>query len=115
MYDLVLLRLDGTVTINAAGYVAGPPQCIGEIAASSAPYSRALKLAAYRAAGVGEVLLWDTEHHRLTWYTLESGRYIALTPDAAGVMESHIFPGLRLDVPALVRGDHAAVLAALAR
>ena len=34
-----------------------------------------------------------------------------LPADARGVIHSRVFPGLRLDVAALLRGDAAAVLA----
>jgi hypothetical protein len=40
-------------------------------------------------------------------------KYARLAPDAAGVVESRAFPGLRLNVGALVVGDLARVLADL--
>jgi hypothetical protein len=48
------------------------------------------------------------------WWELRDGEYVALPADADGVVESRAFPGLRLDVKALLAGDLAKVLAALA-
>jgi hypothetical protein len=47
------------------------------------------------------------------WFVLQEERYVALSPSADGLLRSTIFPGLWLDAAALVRGDLAAVLAAV--
>ena len=66
--------------------------------------------------GTREYLVWRVEDEVVEWYSLRSGDYVALTPDPAdGLLKSETFPGLWLDPAALVRGDLAAVLAALAR
>lgn len=39
------------------------------------------------------------------------GEYQELVPDAEGILKSQVFPGLWLDVAALLRGDMKAVLA----
>ena len=41
---------------------------------------------------------------------LERGEYLRLEPGAAGVIESRVFPGLRLAVAALLAGDLPTVL-----
>jgi hypothetical protein len=43
------------------------------------------------------------------------GEYHRVTPGDDGIVRSQVFPGLWLDVPALLRGDLAAVLSALQR
>ena len=51
---------------------------------------------------------------RLTnWFHLEDGQYVAIQPDAAGLIESAQFPGLKLDVPNMLAGNLGAVLAHL--
>ena len=64
----------------------------------------------YRRNGVREYLVWRTLDHRMDWFELADGAYRPLQPDAAGVIHSRAFPGLRLAVPAMLRGDLAAVL-----
>ncbi|PSQ76381.1 MAG: hypothetical protein BRD37_07170 [Bacteroidetes bacterium QH_8_67_23] len=63
-------------------YLAGAPELAAEVAASTASYDLHEKKGAYRA----------------------------LEPSDDGLLESRVFPGLRLDVAALLGGDLAAVL-----
>lgn len=95
------------------GYLEGPPQLVVEVAASSASYDLHDKLQAYRRAGVLEYIVWQVLIRKLSWFRLHEGRYLPVEPDAEGIIESSIFPGLRLAVPALLAGDLAGVLAAL--
>ncbi|MCI0523919.1 MAG: hypothetical protein L0Y75_01530 [Acidobacteria bacterium] len=44
---------------------------------------------------------------------MKDGQYAPLLPDADGIIRSRVFPGLWLDVRALLNGDMAQVLAAL--
>ena len=46
---------------------------------------------------------------------LHEGEYHRITPGDDGLVRSQVFPGLWLDVPALLRGDLAAVLSTLQR
>ena len=50
---------------------------------------------------------------RAGWFVSREGVYEALTPDAAGVWHSEVFPGLWLKGAAMWAGDLAALLAAL--
>jgi hypothetical protein len=43
-------------------------------------------------------------------FSLEEGKYARLAPDDQGIIESRIFPGLRLNVGALLSGDLAKAL-----
>lgn len=95
------------------GYVAGPPELVAEIAASSASYDLHVKKKVYRRNGVREYVVWRVYDRRLDWFVLREGRYEALAPDADGVLRSEVFPGLWLDAAALLRGDLAGVLAVL--
>ena len=49
------------------------------------------------------------------WFALRGGVYERLAANAHGVLRSEVFPGLWLDVPALLRGDTAAMRAAVLR
>ncbi len=94
-------------------YVEGAPELIAEVAASSASYDLHNKLTVYRRSGVQEYIVWRTYDNRLDWFRLREGEYVLLEPDAEGVVRSEIFAGLWLDVPALLEGNLAQVLAVL--
>ena len=105
----LLLYWDG----NFLQYVEGPPELIVEVSATSASIDLHQKKNAYRRNGVREYLVWRTLDRKVDWFRLDGGEYVALEPDAAGVLESREFSGLRLDVPALLAGDLARVLGGL--
>jgi len=122
----VLLRIKegcgGQSRISDDDYVEGAPELVVEIAHSSAgsgatecsPECAAYDLhdekRAYRRDGVQEYLVWEIEDERVDWFVLEGGEYLPLTPSAEGHLESRVFPGLVLEVDALLDGDNAAVL-----
>jgi len=114
-----LLRLEpaqrGTSRISADDYVEGPPELVVEISATSASYDLHDKLKVYRRNGVQEYIVWQVLDQRLSWFVLEEGEYVSLSPDADGVIRSRVFPGLRLAVTALLAGDLATVVAELRR
>jgi Uma2 family endonuclease len=62
---------------------------------------------------VREYIVWRTEDAAIDWFELVEGAYQRRQPDAAGIIESSQFPGLRLDVPAILAGDLAKVAATL--
>ena len=94
-------------------FLYGAPQLVVEIAASSASYDLHDKKEAYRRAGVREYVVWRVVNGALDWFRLRDGEYVLVAPDARGLIESTVFPGLRLDVPKLLAGDVAGVLTAL--
>lgn len=111
--DLCLWQVDGNVRINEDGYIEGPPKLIVEVAASSASYDLHAKKNAYRRNGVREYLVWRVYDEEIDWWELVDGEYQPLPHSEDGLIESRVFPGLRLDVPAMLAGDLARVLAAL--
>jgi Uma2 family endonuclease len=111
--DLFVRRLQGTSTISEDGYLSGAPELVVEIAASSRSRDLHDKLNAYRRNGVREYIVWRTEDGAIDWFELVEGAYQRREPGAAGIIESVQFPGLRLDVPAILAGDLAKVAAAL--
>ena len=105
----------GHSRLDEDDYVAGAPELIVEIAASSASYDLHDKLSAYRRNGVNEYLVWRVLERRFDWFVLAGDDYVPLTPDDAGILRSNMFPGLWLDVEALLAGDNGRVLTTLQR
>jgi Uma2 family endonuclease len=101
--------------LTTDGYLDGPPQLVFEVAASSASYDLHDKKEAYRLAGVPEYIVWRTLDKQINWFRLRNGEYELVEPDANGVIESALFPGLRLAVAKMLAGDLAGVLAELER
>ena len=105
----------GGARLTDDGYIEGAPQLVVEVAASSASYDLHDKLRAYRRNGVLEYAVWRVLDRAVTWLRYREGTYVSVEPDADGVIESEAFPGLRLNVPKLLAGDIAGVLAELDR
>ena len=63
---------------------------------------------AYRRNGVQEYIVWRTFESRIDWWELVEGEYVPLPANEAGIIESNVFPGLRLAIQALLNGDLAA-------
>lgn len=109
-----LLRIEeaygGQSRISDDDYIEGAPELIVEIASSSASYDLHDKLRAYKRNGVQEYLVWLTEDHEFRWYQLQDDEYVLQQPDASGLLKSCSFPGLWLNVTALLSGQMAEVL-----
>ncbi len=101
----------GSSTLDAAGYIEGPPELIFEIAASSASIDLHAKKNAYRRNGVQEYGVWRVLDGAIDWWELLEGEYVPVSPDVVGIIHSNVFPGLRLNVAKMLEGDLAAVLA----
>lgn len=101
------------IHLTADGYLSGTPDLVVEIAASSASYDLHDKMESYRRAGVPEYVVWRTLDVAIDWFRLQEGRYIRIEPDEHGIIESAVFPGLRLSVPAMLAMDRERVVAAL--
>jgi Uma2 family endonuclease len=113
----VLLRLDETLggqsRISEDDYIEGAPELIVEIASSSASYDLNEKLHVYRRNGVREYIVWQVYDGRIDWFVLEAEKYVRLQAGDDGVIRSRVFPGLWLDVEAMLKGDMAKVLSIL--
>lgn len=105
----------GGCRTTADGYLAGPPELVVEVAASSVSMDLHQKLRANRRNGVREYLVHRVEDGFVDWFELQRGAYVPLAKDANGWLHSRVFPGLCLDVGALLRGDLPALHAAIAR
>src|SRR5688500_10628734 len=71
------------------------------------------KKGAYRRNGIREYLAWITAEKRVVWWELREDEYQEIKVGPDQVLQSGVFPGLWLDLEALLRGDMKAVLATL--
>lgn len=112
-YLIVLPSHGGQVRIDAEGYIVGAPELVAEVSASSVSLDLNGKLHLYRRNGVREYVVWRVEDGEVDWFALREGRFDPLPFTAAGLYESEVFPGLRLDPAALVGDDMPAVALAV--
>ena len=96
-------------------YLHGPPELVVEVASSSASVDLHDKLNAYRRNGVLEYVVWRTRDAAIDWFAFEGGASRRLEPNDDGLICSGCFPGLWLDVHALLRHDLAGIAAAVER
>jgi Uma2 family endonuclease len=108
--DVMLYRLDPEPFID--GYLAKAPELAFEVAASTKSRDLHQKKRAYERNRVLEYIVWRVLDGAIDWFQLRDGAYVPREPDADGVIASEVFPGLRLDVPAMLAGDRAKVLGA---
>jgi Uma2 family endonuclease len=114
--DVVLIideKLGGQARISDDDYIEGAPELVAEVAASSAANDLYDKKRAYRRNGVKEYIVWQILENKFNWFSLQNGEYLSLAADIDGVIKSRIFPGLWLDVAALLTGDMTKVLTVL--
>ncbi|WP_373539377.1 Uma2 family endonuclease [Chamaesiphon sp.] len=111
--DAVMFIPGRGASITEDDYIAGAPELVVEIAASTVSIDLHDKKAAYRRNGVQEYIVWRTLEREIDWFSLQDGEYIRLKLDDKGVIKSQIFPGLWLAVEAMLSGSMADVLAVL--
>jgi Uma2 family endonuclease len=109
----ILPECGGQTRLDAKGYLLGAPELAVEVAASSASLDVREKLASYRRAGVREYLVWRTEDDALDWWVLEEDEYRPLAAGDDGLVRSRAFPGLWLNVEALLTGAGTRLMASL--
>jgi len=88
-------------------YVGGPVEWLGEIAYSSRDIDLSAKLRDYRAADILEYVVVCVAEKAVRWFHFPTDR--ELRPDRQGIIKSRVFPGLWIDVPALLRLDSRAI------
>lgn len=103
-------RLGGRSRVSEDDYLEGAPELVVEIVGTSAAYDLHDKLRAYRRNGVQEYLVWQVYDRRVDWFRLQEGEYVPLVPDREGILQSGIFPGLRLHLGSLLDGNVSRVL-----
>jgi len=109
----VLLRIESGQRAGSRvapdGLLDGCPEFVAEIAVSSAAYDLHEKKAVYQRCLVPEYFVWQVMDSQIRWFALEHGDYVELKPRADGVIRSRTFPGLWLDVRALLASDEKKV------
>jgi Uma2 family endonuclease len=114
--DAILLidaQRGGQTCLSDDGYIEGAPEFVAEISASTATIDLRDKKRVYRRNGVKEYLVWQVMNRRIDWFSLQEEEYMALLPDAEGIIRSRIFPGLWLALSALLDGDMPSAIATL--
>ncbi len=111
--DVVLFiksGLGGRMSLSKDNYLEGSPELVLEVAASTVSIDLHSKLQAYRRNGVLEYIVWRTGDNALDWFQWVNEQYVRVLPDDKGVIRSQVFPGLWLNVAALLQRDYAAAL-----
>lgn len=115
----MLLRIDdehgGQSRITDEGYLEGAPELVAEVSASTSSIDLHDKFNVYRRHGVREYIVWRVLEQAVDWFVLREGQFVRLEMDEHQIYRSEIYPGLWLDVPALLRDDSQTVLATLQR
>lgn len=106
-------QLGGQSRQTGNDFLAGAPELVIEVAASSASYDLHEKLRVYRRNGVQEYVVFLALEQQTVWYRLNEGRYDEVEPDGEGIYRSHIFPGLWLNGRAFWADDLPALMATL--
>ncbi len=109
---ILLIRSDhgGQSMTDEQGYIVGAPELIVEVSASTSERDLQTKLEIYRRNGVREYLVWETIAEEFHWFYWDQGDYRRMNAEANGTLRSRVFPGLWLDVAALLAGNLACVL-----
>jgi Uma2 family endonuclease len=116
--DLCLLlpaAAGGAAKVDADDYIAGAPELVCEVSGSTVSMDLNQKLDAYRRNGVREYVVWRVDDSAIDFFALHQGKYKPLPADPGGIVRSQVFPGLWLDVPAMLSGDLQKVFAAIDR
>lgn len=113
----IILRIEekkgGRSRVNDKDYLEGAPELIVEIASSTASYDLYDKLEMYQQKGVQEYIVWRVLDERIDWFSLEGGTYQRLAASKLGIIESKVFPGLRMNTKAILEDDLDVVLSDL--
>jgi Uma2 family endonuclease len=111
----LMIRPDrgGQMRFTEDDYLAGAPEFVGEVAASTESYDLHSKKRDYERAGVCEYLVVALRQKKVFWFVNRSGTFEETSPGEDGLFRSQVFPGLWLDPQALLELDGQRVLAAL--
>jgi Uma2 family endonuclease len=100
---IILPKHGGQVRFDEDGYIAGAPELVGEISASTASIDLNKKFRLYLRHQVSEYIVWRVYDEQIDWFIRRDGRFERLQPDGSGVYRSEAFPGLWVDAQALIR------------
>jgi Uma2 family endonuclease len=109
----ILTECGGQSTVDAKGYLTGPPELLAEVAYSSRAIDLNEKRDDYEKAGVLEYLVLSIEDQQLFWFHFPSGGTIAA--NRRGIYCSTVFPGLWIHGESLLARDSAQLQKVLSR
>lgn len=89
------------------------PELMVDFTTSHQTFDLRDRIRAFRESGVPEYLVWRSDERKLEWFCLERGKYALNLPNSNGVLASHFFPGLHLNLSALLNRSSTAVMATL--
>ncbi|MGC1274321.1 MAG: Uma2 family endonuclease [Planctomycetaceae bacterium] len=106
----------GKADVDGRGYLAGAPEFVAEVADATTAIDLGSKRSDYERHGVLEYLVLELRKRRAVWFVRdERGGYVETAADLEGLLKSHVFPGMWLDVKAFFRLDGNRVLDVLHR
>ena len=109
----ILTDFGGQSREPANGYVEGPPELLAEVAYSSRAIDLHQKRQDYELGGVQEYVVFKVEEPELIWFDF-AGK-TSITPDRRGIARSRAFPGLWINVPALLADNRKDLIATVNR
>ncbi len=103
----LFLRLErhGQASVDEDSYIAGAPELVAEISNTTTKLDLGKKFKLYQRMGVREYLVWRVRKHAFDCFVLRDGSFAKLECES-GVFESQVFPGLWINVAALLAGDY---------
>jgi hypothetical protein len=103
VYLRILPEYGGQSCTTKDEYIQGAPELVAEVAVSRRSVDLHGKLQDYRRYGVREYLVLCVRERQLRWFDLSADQ--ELGPAADGVIRVRCFPGLWIDVKALLNQD----------
>ena len=113
VYLLIDPNRGGQARFDADDYVRGAPELVVEVSRTSIHRDLGSRMTAYQRNGVREYIVWRVADRAIDWFVLRAGQFVRLSPDETGILRSEVFPGLWLDVAALVTANLLRVFAVL--
>jgi Uma2 family endonuclease len=105
--------LGGQSKIDKRGYIQEAPELIAEVASSTVSIDLNDKLRVYRRNGVREYIALRVLDRAIDWFVLREGVYTQLPRGEDGIVRSDVFPGLWLNVDAMLESKLDVVLSML--
>jgi len=105
----------GSSQIDKKGYIVGAPELHAEIAYASESIDLHQKRRAYERAGVQEYIVVLVREPAVRFFRLQNQTFQEVATDADGIWRSTVFPGLWLNVRALLDRDGKSLLDTLQR
>lgn len=106
----ILHEYGGQSRINADDYLEGAPELVVEVAHSRRNLAMHAKREDYRRNGVIEYLVLLIEEQEVYWFSFPDDE---IRPNREGISKSRVFPGLWIDLDALLRRDSHRLLEVL--